>query len=98
MHKLGCSVPTLKAICLLKKKLAEHFVTTRLAVTLHAFSMTMLFCPDKHNRCKQIVSRFTVEVIDLLVVGWVIIWPREGKVMEGWRNPVIRLGIGFVVY
>ena len=50
-----------------------------MAVTLHASSMTVLVCPNKHNRCKQIVTHFVVEVIDLLVVGWVIIWPREEK-------------------
>jgi hypothetical protein len=50
-----------------------------MAVTLHAFSMTVLVCPNKHNRCKQIVIYFIVEVRDLLVVGWVIIWSQEEK-------------------
>ena len=48
-----------------------------MAVTLHAFSMTMLVCPNKHNRCKQIVTHCIVEVIDLLVVGWVISFERK---------------------
>jgi hypothetical protein len=41
--------------------------------------MTMLVCPNKHNRCKQTVTCFMVGVLDLLVVGWVIIWPQEEK-------------------
>ena len=69
-----------------------------MAVTLRAFSMTMLVCPNKHNRCKQIVTHCIVEVIDLLVVVWVIIWPQEETGTEGSRNSVMRLGTGFVVH
>jgi hypothetical protein len=54
-------------------------------------------CPNKHNRCKQIVTHCIVEVMDLLVVGWVIVWPQEEKVTEGSGNSVMRLGTGFVV-
>jgi len=35
--------------------------------------------------------------MDLLVVGWVIVWPQEEKVTEGSGNSVMRLGTGFVV-
>ena len=48
-----------------------------MAVTLHASAMTRLVCPNKHNCCKQIFIHFIVEGTDLLVVGWVIIWPQE---------------------
>jgi hypothetical protein len=59
----------------------------------------MLVCANKHNRCKQIVIPFIVASIDLLVVGWVIVFGlKRKKVTVGSRNSVMRLGTGFVVH
>ena len=55
-----------------KQNLQNFFLTTAVlivAVTLHMFAVIVLVCSNKHNRCKQTVTHFMLEVTDLLVVG-----------------------------
>jgi hypothetical protein len=72
-HKQGCSISSVTTVCLIQNKTCRTFFLTTavliVAVTLHMFAVIVLVCSNKHNRCKQTVTHFMLEVTDLLVVG-----------------------------